>query len=90
MSDTVRGTALVLSVLLWSPTAPSLLRGEVPAEKALLLYAAALLLALAGCGLLAALVRAYTPVGGPEPTAPSAVLDPEPTASGRESEPVLS
>lgn len=68
MSDAVRAVALLLSVLLWSPVAPGLLTGAVAAERALLLYAGALLLCLAGCGLLSALVRAYTPVSDePEP-----------------------
>lgn len=62
MSDTVRGVAILLSVLLWSPVAPSLLRGEVGAEKALLLYVAALLLALTGCTLLSGLLNAYAAV----------------------------
>lgn len=59
MSDTARAVALVVSVLLWSPVAPGLLRGEVAAERALLLYAGACLLALTGCAVLSGLVRAY-------------------------------
>lgn len=68
MSDTARGVALLLSVLLWSPVAPGLLRGQVAAEKALLLYVAALVLTLIGCSLLSSLLRAYTP----EPVADAA------------------
>ena len=88
MSDVVRAVAPLLSVLLWSPVAPGLLSGAVPAERALLLYVAALLLCLGGCGLLSAIVRAYSlsTVDEPEPgPAPSA--DPAP---GRRAEDVLS
>jgi hypothetical protein len=66
MSDTARATALVLSVLLWSPVAPRLLRGEVAPERALLLYLGAWLLAMAGCALLCSLVRAYAPAPADE------------------------
>ena len=69
MSDSVRGIAIVLSVLLWSPVAPGLLRGEVPAEKAILLYGAALVLALVGCSLIAGLLRAYAPAAEEAPAA---------------------
>ena len=71
MSDSVRAVAILLSVLLWSPAAPGLLRGEVPAEKALLLYCGALVLAFGGCALLSGLVRAYAPEPDePEPDEP--------------------
>lgn len=77
MTDTVRALALLLSVLLWSPVAPGLVNGTVPAEKALLMYVASLLLCLLGCGLLSALVRAYTPVEepAPPPAAPAPTAD---------------
>lgn len=80
MTDAVRAVALLLSVLLWSPVAPGLVSGAVPAEKALLMYAASLLLCLLGCGLLSALVRAYTPVEepAPPPAEPAQPADPAP------------
>ena len=59
MSDPVRAVALLLSVLLWSPVAPSLLRGGTSPSDALLLYAGALALSLTGCGVVTALVRSY-------------------------------
>ena len=59
MSDATRGIALMLSVLLWLPVAPGLMRGELAAERALLVYAGALALALAGAWLLTTLIRAY-------------------------------
>ena len=61
MTDTLRAVALLLSLLMWSPAGAGLLRGEVSLEKALLTYAGAAALALAGCALLASLVRAYAP-----------------------------
>lgn len=61
MSDTLRAVALLLSLLLWSPACAQLLRGEVSADRAGLLYAAALLLSLTGCGLIARIVCAYAP-----------------------------
>lgn len=67
MSDTLRAVALLLSVLLWSPVAPSLMSGQTGPEEAGLLYAAALCISLAGCGLMAALVRGYSPEPEPEP-----------------------
>lgn len=65
MSDTLRAVALLLSLLLWSPACAQLLRGEVSADRAGLLYAAALLLSLAGCGLIARIVGAYAPEDEP-------------------------
>lgn len=62
MTETSRGIALLLSVLLWVPVLPSFLRGGTSAEEALLLYAASLALSLVGCSSLTALLRAYTPV----------------------------
>ena len=85
MSDSVRGIAIVLSVLLWSPVAPGLLHGEVSAEKAMLLYGAALALALTGCSLLAGLLRAYAPEPEPEEQA-AAEPAPEPAAPVSESD----
>lgn len=83
MSDTVRALAVVLSVLLWMPVAPSLVAGGTPAEEALLLYVAALLLSLTGCAGLAAILRAYAPADAPEtPAEPEA----EPGARRRESD----
>lgn len=61
MSDTVRGVALLLSVVLWSPVARPLLEGRTSPEQAGLLYAAALVVSLVGCALLAAVVGAYAP-----------------------------
>ncbi len=59
MSDTGRGLALLLSVLIWSPVAPPLLRGEIGADRALLLYAVAVVLVVTGWSLLGGLLRAY-------------------------------
>ena len=67
MTEQARGAALLVSVLLWAPVLPSFLRGGTSAEEALLLYAASLALSVVGCSLLAALVRAYTPVQEPVP-----------------------
>ena len=61
MSDTLRAVALLVSLLLWAPAGSALLRGDVSAERAVLLYAGALLLSVAGCLLLSGLVRAYAP-----------------------------
>lgn len=65
MSDTLRAVSLLLSLALWSPVAGQLMRGEVSPERAGVLYAAALLLALGGCALLSQLVGAYTPADAP-------------------------
>lgn len=59
MSDTGRALALLLSVLIWSPVAPPLLRGEIGADRALLLYAVAVMLVVTGWSLLGGLLRAY-------------------------------
>lgn len=69
MNDVTRAAALVLSVVLWAPVAPVLLRGDVSAEKAILLYLAAFALALGGCTALARMVAAYAPEPVPEPEA---------------------
>lgn len=76
MSDTGRGLALLLSVLVWSPVAPPLLRGEVSPDRALLLYAVALVLVVTCWSLLGVLVRAYA-----EPPAEGEL---EPTGRRRE------
>lgn len=71
MSDTGRGLALLLSVLIWSPVAPPLLRGEVGPDRALLLYAGAVALVVTGWSLLGSLLRAYaeaSPEGELEPS----------------------
>ena len=59
MNDTGRGLALLLSVLIWSPVVPPLLRGEIGADRALLLYAVAVVLVVTGWSLLCGLLRAY-------------------------------
>ncbi len=77
MSDTLRAVALLLSLVMWSPVAMRLVRGEVAPDKAVVLYAAALLIALVGCALVAAVVRAYAPEDEPPPDE----VAPEPAAA---------
>lgn len=69
MSETTRGVALLLSVLLWAPVVPSFVQGSTTAEEAILLYVAAFALAVGGCAALSALLRAYAPEPEPEPEA---------------------
>lgn len=73
MSDALRGTVLLVSVLLWLPFLRPVLDGDMAVEQGLLRYGMTLLLAWGGCAGLAALVNGY---------AAASAADEEPVGAG--------